>query len=111
MSEDKPRWSFGCLSMLVWLFIALLGTLAGVVAIGMSGYQSESLGVTATYVMALPLGLVWTGAFVAVVVYFVTNQNHNKALHIGAPVGCGCLGALLLPVLVWVFFTGIWPSL
>jgi hypothetical protein len=109
MSEG--RWSFGCLSALAWLFVAFLGTLVSAVAIGMSGYQSESLGVTASYVMALPLGLLWSGAFTAVVVYLATDRNHDKRLHIGAPLGCGCLGALVFPVLLWVFYVGIWPSL
>jgi hypothetical protein len=108
---SQGRWSFGCLSMLAWLFLGLLVTLVGLVAIALTGSQSESLGVTATYVMALPLGAAWSAGLGAVLVYLLTNANDNKPLHLGAPIGCGCLGAALLPLLVWVFFTGIWPSL
>jgi hypothetical protein len=107
----EGRWSFGCLSTLAWLFLGSLVTIVGLVAIALTGSQSESMGVTATYVMALPLGAAWSAMVAAVVLYLFTETGKHKKLHIGAPVGCGCLGALCLPLLVWIFFTGIWPSL
>jgi hypothetical protein len=108
---SEKRWSFGCLSSLAWLFLAMLGTIVGGVAIGLSGYRSEHLGVIATYVVAAPLGLVWCATLAALMAYFLSDRNDDKRLHIGAPIGCGCLGALAVPVALWIFYVGIWPNL
>jgi len=109
---SESRWSFGCLSVLGFLALALLVSITGVIAIALTGMESESLGVTATYVMSMPMGAVWSALFVALAVYLFTDHTKTKKLtHLAPPLGCGCLGAILVPVLVWVFFTGIWPSL
>ena len=102
--ENKP----GCLWPAAWLIFGLLGTIIAAVAVGLSAADSESAGVLATQAVAFPVGLLWTGGFVALVVHFMKS---GKGVRFGAPIGCGCLGGIIMVALVVVFFTAIFPSL
>ncbi len=106
MSEEKRK--PGCLWPAAWLVLCLLGTVVAGVAVGMSGYNSESAGVLAAKAVAFPIGLLWTGALVALVVHLA---KAGKGIRIGAPLGCGCLGGVFFLVALLLFFGGIWQSL
>ncbi len=100
----------GCLMPGIWLGISALVSLAGLAYLGISAYGSESAGVTATWIVSGPLGLVWAGSFAAVIVHFAFRRG-STAVRAGVPIGCGCLGAVACFALVFVFFAAIWPSL
>jgi hypothetical protein len=105
MSEEKKP---GCLWPAAWLILGLLGTIIAAVAVGLSAADSESAGMLATQVVAFPVGALWSGGLVALIVHFMKS---GKGVRIGAPLGCGCLGGIIMAVLVVVFFTAIFPSL
>ena len=106
MSDEQKK--PGCLWPAAWLILGLLGTIVAAVAVGMSAADSETAGVAATQAVAFPVGLLWSGGLVALIVHFMKS---GKGVRFGAPIGCGCLGGLLFLGLVIVFFVGIFPSL
>jgi peptidoglycan/LPS O-acetylase OafA/YrhL len=107
MSDQKKK--PGCLWPAGWLIFGLLGTLTAAAAVGIAGSGSESAGMNVAYGVAFPLGFLWTGGLVALIVHFLNKGG--KGARYGAPLGCGCLGGLLLVALIVAFFTAIWPSL
>jgi hypothetical protein len=106
---DEETKKPGCLWPAAWLILGLLGTIAGVAAIALGGMSSESLGVTITQAAAFPLGVLWFGGFIALITYFM--KKAGGGVRYGAPLGCGCLGGILMVVLVWVFFGFVWQML
>jgi hypothetical protein len=102
--ENKP----GCLWPAAWLILGFLGTVIAGVAVGLSAADSESAGVLATQAVAFPVGALWSGGLVALIVHFMKS---GKGVRFGAPIGCGCLGGIIMVALVVVFFVGIFPSL
>ena len=91
------------------LALGVLGTLVAAVIIGVAGYDSESAGVTATYAVALPLGLVWGAGIGALIGRFALGSSPTAAKV--APGGCGCLSGILLLVVAVLFFEAIFPAL
>ena len=81
-------------------FLLVIGTIA-------VGISSESLGVTMAYVTAGPLGFGLVATFVAL----VTRKSPSNGTAVGAPLGCGCLSAIVFASLTFVFFVSIFPSL
>ncbi len=106
MSEENKK--PGCLWPAAWIILGLLGTIAAAVGVGMSAAGSESAGVAATQAVAFPIGLLWCGGLVALIVHFLKS---GKGVRYGAPLGCGCLGGFLFVGLVIVFFSVIFPAL
>lgn len=100
--EAPATTNVGLILALVWLFFGFVGCIATALA----GVTSESLGVTVSYV-GMPLLLGGIGA--VIVAPFVRGKGQAAA--IGAPIGCGCLGALVGFVATVVFFVAIFPSL
>jgi len=94
---------------IVWAVLAAVGTLAAIVIVGYFAYGSESDGVSATYAVAFPLGLLWGGALSAGVIQ-LTKLAH-PAVRIGGPLGCGFMAGAALLGLVFLFFVGIFPAL
>lgn len=64
---------------------------------------------TVTQAVAFPLGVLCFGGFVALITWFM--KKAGGGVRYGAPLGCGCLGGILMVVLVVVFFRFIFPSL
>ena len=106
MSEEQNK--PGCLWPAAWLIFGLLGTIVAAVAVGLSVAESESAGVMATRAVAFPIGVLWTGGFVALVTHFMKS---GKGVRFGAPLGCGCLGGIFMLALIVVFFVAIFPAL
>jgi hypothetical protein len=105
---DEPAEKPGCLMPLVWLAVGSLVTCAGIGVVAGLGSNSESDGVMAANWAAGPVGFALAGMLSAVVTHFVAT---SAGVRIGAPLGCGCLGAIGMLVAVAVFFTAIFPAL
>jgi hypothetical protein len=107
MNDEKKK--PGCLWPALWGVASALGTLVCAVIVGLAAADSESAGVMATNAVALPVGFLWAGSLAAIIVHFV--KRDNKGLRYGAPVGCGCVGAILMLLTIFVFFAAIFPAL
>lgn len=97
------RWLFA------WSLAAVVVTFASLASVGIAAYGSESAGVVAASIAALPFGFVWTGFFGAVVGRYLFTDN--VAARRFAPLGCGCGGGLLFSFVVFFFFVAIFPAL
>lgn len=102
--EEKP----GCGMPIAWFITSGLIFLIGAAAVGAAAYRSESGGVSAAYMAAGPLGFVCSGAAGAFVIHFLVKSGEGR---VWGPFGCGCLGAGLIGIGTWIFFTAIFPSL
>ncbi len=109
MTEDTENKKPGCLAPILWTVAAFLVTLVCAVFVGLMANESESNGMTATYIEALPFGALWSGAIGALIAYFAKPKS--GAVRIGMPFGCGCLGGIVLLALIFVFFVAIFPAL
>lgn len=107
-TEEAPK--KGCLMPGIWLGASALVTLVGLAFLGIAASGSERDGVMATWIVAGPLGLVWAGSLAGLITHFAFRRG-STAVRAGVPLGCGCLGAIALFGLVFVFFAAIWPSL
>ncbi len=95
--------------LFAWSLAAVVVTFASFASVGIAAYGSESAGVVAASIAALPLGFVWTGFFGAVVGRYLFTDN--VAARRFAPLGFGCGGGLLFSFLVFIFFVGVFPAL
>ncbi len=100
----------GCIMPLVWLGVTLLITLICGVVVGGMASTSETKGVEAAQLAALPFGFVWGGMLSAVIVQLAWKRA-TPAVRIAGPLGCGCLGAIVMIGLIIVFFAAIFPAL
>jgi hypothetical protein len=100
----------GCLMPVIWMILAFLGTLIAAAGVGIAAYNSESAGVQATQIAAIPFGFVWGGALAAAIIQLFWKKA-STAVRVAGPIGCGCLGAIVFVGLVVVFFAAIFPSL
>jgi hypothetical protein len=91
-----------------WALAAAVVTAVSVAGVGILGMNSESAGMEAANLAALPLGFVCSAAPVALVVHFLVKRGPAR---VAAPVGCGCLGGIGLLAGLFVFWSAIWPSL
>ena len=100
--------STGARKVVLGLALATLG-LSFLLVIGtiVAGISSESLGMTMSYLTAGPLGF----GLVATVVALITRKSPSNGVAVGAPLGCGCLSAIVFASLTFVFFVSIFPSL
>lgn len=103
--QKKP----GCVWPILWGVAAVLVTLISAAGVGLAASDSESAGVMATTIAALPFGFVWAGTLGALIMQFAAKDS--KPLRYGVPVGCGCLGGLFLLTMIFLFFAAIFPSL
>lgn len=99
----------GPLAPLLWGGIAVFLTCAGLGGVLLAVSDSESNGITASMVVAFPLGFVWAGALAAIVLFFM--KRTSRGIRIGAPFGCGCLGGMGLAAIAVLFFAVIFPEL
>lgn len=88
------------IGILAFSFLLVIGTIIAAIS-------SEELGMTMTMVTAGPFFFGLVGTIVAL----VTKKNPKAGVAIGAPLGCGCLAAIVGALLVVVFFVSIFPSL
>ena len=107
MNDNEVKQQRSWTAPLVWLIVAALGTMACVAVVGFAGYGSESAGVSASYMVAFPLGFLCGGSLAAVAGnFFLTGR-----LRLAAPFGCGLLAGGLFLLMVFVFFVAIFPAL
>jgi hypothetical protein len=81
-------------------FLLVLATIA-------AGISSETLGMQMSYVTAGPLGF----GLAATLMALLTRKSPSNGVAVGAPLGCGCLSAVVFAALTVVFFVSIFPSL
>lgn len=105
----QPERPPGCAMPIAWILLAFVALVGGAAYVGWSGYNSESAGLSALWVMAFPVGFFGTGAFVGLVTHFVVKKA--SAARTFVPLGCGCLGGLVLLGAVAAFVTAIFPML
>ncbi len=98
----KVAWWGGYVSLAV-LALSLLLVIGTIVA----AISSEELGMNMTMLTSGPLFFGIVGTIVAL----VTKKNPKPGVAIGAPLGCGCLAAIVSAALVAVFFVAIFPRL
>jgi len=109
MNANQEKKGPGCIWPILWVLAALVGTILCAAFVIFMAADSESAGVTATYIAAFPFGALWSGAIAALVVQFVGKDN--KGVRYGVPPGCGCLGGIVLFLMIFVFFVSIFPAL
>ncbi|MBW2263062.1 MAG: hypothetical protein JRG91_13875 [Deltaproteobacteria bacterium] len=109
MNVNQEKKGPGCIWPALWGVAAVLGTIICAAVVGIMAADSESAGVTATYIVAFPFGALWSGAIAALIVQFVGKDN--KGVRYGVPPGCGCLGGLALLFMIFFFFVAIFPAL
>ena len=109
MTLADPGEKAGCTMPIMWVVLALVGTCVCAVAVGMAIADSESAGVTATMVIAFPMGLLWCGAIAAVVTHFAIGRK--SLVRTLAPIGCAVFGGCIALVVAGFFFAVIFPEL
>ena len=102
---EKPGW----LAPILWGVIGLVGTVILAAIVGVAAYDSESAGMTATYVVSFPAGFLWAGFWGALLFHFVTPNK--RGVRVAAPFGCAFVGGVALLALIFLFFAAIFPSL
>ena len=95
---------------MVWLALALLGTLVAGAGIGISAADSESAGMIAAQIAAFPLGFVLGGALAGLLIHYGIKRA-TTLLRVLGPLGCGCMSGMLMLSLFITFFTVIFPAL
>jgi hypothetical protein len=108
MAEEEAK-KQGCLGIILWASASVVVTVLGGIYLTVVASGSESAGVHATYIVAPAVLGFWTATLVALVLRFV--KVRSGTIRAGAPLGCGCLTAVLVGVLTMVFFSVIWPAL
>lgn len=108
-APEKPK-KPGCLMPVLWLVVTILVTLICAAFVGLMAADSESQGVQATQIVALPFGFVWSGLLAASIIQ-IAWKKASTAVRVAGPLGCGCLGGIIMILLVIVFFTAIFPGL
>ncbi|MCO4763085.1 MAG: hypothetical protein KC502_16325 [Myxococcales bacterium] len=77
--------------------------------VGYAGYHSESAGVRAMYMAALPLGFSFFGLLGAAAAHFFVKEK--AIFKVVIPVVAGGVGGPLVLGLIFVFFEFIFPAL
>jgi peptidoglycan/LPS O-acetylase OafA/YrhL len=99
----------GKLGVILFNVLAVLATLVGGAIIGIAAADSESAGVTASYIVTGPVGFFWGAGIGALLGRFALKNK--PAAGKAAPWGCGCGCGLFLAVGLFVFMVAIFPSL
>ncbi len=99
----------GMIMLGIFGVLTLLFFCGGLAAVGVSGYNSESAGVTAMYVAVGPAMFSLLGFLGAVIGHFAITENF--AAKIAVPLVVGFLGGPCSLGCTFVFFQAIWPSL
>jgi hypothetical protein len=89
---------------LAWTVAAIVVILGCAVVVGVATYGSESAGVTAASIAALPVGFVLGAAPSAWVVHFASR---NKTARGAVPPGCGCLSSIGFALVVFAVLATI----
>jgi hypothetical protein len=93
----------------LWLLLGFVLTMIGAVVVGVAAYDSESAGMTASYIVAGPVGFGWGAGIGALIGRFALAKSPTAA-KLAAP-GCGCGCGLFLALGVAVFMLAIFPAL
>ncbi len=104
--KDAP---VGKTAVIVWNVLGVLATLVGGAVVGIAAYDSESAGMTASYVVAGPVGFFWGAGLGALIGRFAMKDKPGPGKI--APYGCGCGCAVFLGVGLVFFMVAIFPSL
>ena len=107
-SPAPPR--RGLLMPLGWSFLAVLGTVGAAAGVGLAVTESESAGINAAQIASFPLGFVLSAALGGLVVH-IGIKRATTLLRVVAPLGCGCMGGLLMLGTVVGFVTLVLPTL
>jgi len=89
--------------------LGVLATLVGGAIIGIAAADSESAGVTASYLVTGPVAFFWGAGIGSLLGRFALRSN--PGLGKAAPWGCGCGCGLVLGLGLVVFMVAIFPSL
>lgn len=108
-APEKPK-KAGCLMPVLWLVVTVIVTLVCAAFVGLMAADSETQGMQATQVVALPFGFVWGGLLAASIIQ-IAWKKASTAVRVAGPLGCGCLGGIIMLALVFFFFAAIFPSL
>lgn len=108
-APEPPRNKPGCIWPILWVLASAIGTVILAAVVILFAADSESQGVTATQIAALPAGFLWAGSLAAIITYFI--KTDSKGVRYGMPFGCGCLGGITLLLSILFFFLAVWPSL
>ncbi|MFK7984961.1 MAG: hypothetical protein AB8I08_02945 [Sandaracinaceae bacterium] len=106
-AAPPPETSGTWVGVLIGLGALVLGCFFGGAVTAVLGASSESLGVRAAQLTVMPIGF----GIAATLMALILRKNPNKGVSIGAPVGCGCMGAIGAAAMFFVFMVVIWPSL
>ena len=99
----------GKTAVIIWNLLGVLGTVVGGAIIAVAAYGSESAGMTASYIVAGPVGFFWGAGLGALIGRFAMKDKPGPAKI--APYGCGCGCAVVLAVGLVFFMVAIFPSL
>ncbi len=108
-AERKRARKVGLLMLGAFGAMALLACCGGGAWVGFAGYNSESAGVRAMYVAALPMGFTLFGLLGAAAGHFLVKES--ALLKVVLPVVAGGVGGPLVLALIFVFFQFIFPAL
>ena len=93
-----------------WSFLALLGTAGAVAGVAVALSSSESAGIQAAQIASFPLGFVLSAALGGLIVH-IGIKRATTLLRVVAPLGCGCMGGLLMLGAVFGFVLLVLPTL
>ncbi len=109
-TEEQARVrKVGLIVLGVFAALALLAICGGGGIIGYFGYNSESAGVSAMYVGALPIGFCLSGFLGAAAGHFLVKDSAK--LKVAIPVVAGGVGGPCFLLAIWLFFVVIFPAL
>lgn len=93
---------------IVWILVGGLMVLIGLVCVIGAAGGSESAGIQWAYIVSGPIGFGAAGVLGALITHFVAKSTPAR---VGAPLGCGCVGAIAAVLATVVFFAAIFPAL
>jgi hypothetical protein len=110
MEQPEEQHAPGMMMPAIWVVLAVLGSVAACVGVGLSASDSETMGVYATKIAAFPLGFLLSAALSGLIIHFAIKRA-TTLLRVVAPMGCGCLGGLVTLAGAFFFFMAIFPAL
>lgn len=95
---------------MAWLLLVFLGSAGACAGIGASLQRSEDAAILATQISAFPLGFVLCGALAGLIVHFGVRRA-TTLLRVVGPLGCGCLGGVVLAGIASAVVLFVLPTL
>lgn len=100
----------GLLMPIGWSLLAMLGAIGAAAGVGVGLTTSESAGISAAQIAAFPLGFVLSAALCGLIVH-IGIKRATTLLRVMAPLGCGCMGGMLMLGAVFGFVLVVLPML